>query len=188
MVHHSYHKMNVCVCVCMCTHQQMEQPLKTWNSLTIEQRSILTMTVAALIHSNTAKVQLYSHLNGLNQIKNLFWIYLYVFCMCVLYTHGVSVSCRMNNARVCCLYCVFLFTWFTIILYECVWMYKFLCVHWMGPQPHKIWCWSNHEYQLMNIRLKSASIPWNDGLTQQNNISLAVFKCMRMSYTSLIWN
>lgn len=101
--------MNVC-CVSICTHEY-EQSNHWKLEISHHSNNGAYRQWRLELHSyrDTAKVQLCSHLNGLNR-KKPFWTCMCALCVCM----AMSVSCRMNNARIRCLYCVFLFMWFTI--------------------------------------------------------------------------
>lgn len=102
-------RMYVC-CVSICTHEY-EQSNHWKLEISHHSNNGAYRQWRLELHSyrDTAKVQLCSHLNGLNR-KKPFWTCMCALCVCM----AKSVSCRMNNARIRCLYCVFLFMWFTI--------------------------------------------------------------------------
>lgn len=123
MVHHSYHKRMYVLSVC--THENTNRAtIENLKSLTIEQRQSIYWQWRCCTHTAKRPKCNFIHTWTGSTKKKPFWI-----CVCVwLCVHGVSVSCRMNNARVCCLYCVFLFMWFTIAHCLSVWMYVCLNV------------------------------------------------------------
>lgn len=101
----------------------MSKNLKSFHTLNYGQHRRLAMMVCCCTHTPLRpKCNFSSHSNEPKQnnqpFQNVCVSVLARICACVSTKH----SCRMNNARVCCLYCVSLFTWFTItfVLRVCV--------------------------------------------------------------------